>query len=107
MAFVKSVLVWATVLTAALICSLVVQDIRAGRQLQASSVLILTIIVWVVMAGLVTFSKIMRGARRFGANLGRAVVKNPKQEAGAAIGGAMDDALRRSGVKAPDSGKKP
>jgi hypothetical protein len=47
MAFVKGVLVWATIWTLAVILFLVVQDIRAGRPVEGSSVLIVTIIVWV------------------------------------------------------------
>lgn len=106
MAFVKGVLLWATIWTLLVMGFLVVQDVRAGTELQAASILILTIIVWVVMAGLVTFSKIMAGARRVGANLGRAVVENPKQDAGVAVGRATEDALQRSGVKARDSDKQ-
>jgi hypothetical protein len=86
---------------------LVFQDLRSGRPLDVTSVVVVAVVVWVVMAGLVTFSKIRKGARRFGGSLGRAAVRNPRQDAGAAVGEAMDEALRASGAKKPDRSTTP
>ena len=106
MFFVKRVVIWASIWTLVVMSFVVVQTLRAGQRLDVAPTLFFAVVVWVPMAGLVTFSKIMTGARRFGSNLGRAVVKNPRQEAGGAVGNAMDDALRRAGAKRPDSGNK-
>jgi hypothetical protein len=98
MEFVKRVVVWASIWTVVLVALLLVQDLRAGRPFDLTGTLLVTMIVWIVMAGLVTFWKIMSAARGVGRNLGRAVVHNPKQEAGAAIGAAVGDALQKAGV---------
>jgi hypothetical protein len=98
MDFIKRVAIWASIWTVLIVGFLLVQDLRAGKGVDATGILLVTVVVWIVMAGLVTFSKIMSAARGVGRNLGRAVVQKPKQEAGAAVGAAVGDALQKAGI---------
>jgi len=97
MDFVKSVLKWASIWTVLLVAILVVNDLSKGRPFSLSTVLVVAVVVWVVMAGLVAFSKVMSAASRLGTNIGRAVVQDPKQDAATALGKAAQDAIRPPG----------
>ena len=71
MEFLKSVLKWASIWTALVVGLMLVNDLSQGRPVSASSVVLVAVIGWIVMAGLVTFSKVMSAAERVGTNIGR------------------------------------
>jgi hypothetical protein len=95
MAFLKGVATWASIWTAVVVALTAIQDLRRGIATDPGTLLAAIAGVWLVTATLVAYSRMRRAARRFGNSLGRAVVANPKQDAGAAPENAIQDAIAR------------
>ena len=106
MLFLKRVVIWATILTVIALGFALYRDISAGTRPALVGTLVFAIVVWILAAAFVTLTKILGAAGTFGASLGRAVVKNPRQGAGAAIGSAAQKALDQEGLTSANTSVK-
>ena len=82
MGFLKSVAKWASIWTVVAVVFLVIQDLRDGKAIDLAQVIGGTVVIWLVMAALVTLSKVRRAARRVGSDLGHATFAAAKTAAG-------------------------
>jgi hypothetical protein len=81
MAFFKSVAKWASIWAAVAVVFLVIQDLRDGKAIDPEQVISGAIVIWIVMAGLITVAKVRRAARQAGSTLGRAAFAATKERA--------------------------
>jgi hypothetical protein len=86
-AFLRSALIWATALWA------IVVGFRAANEGLRAQDVQTVIVLWVLLVMLVSAYKIVRLARRFGANLGHEIIANPKANVGDTIAKAGKSAL--------------
>ena len=96
MKLLKSILMWATFWTAVIVVAATVRNAMNDKPFELSNTVLMAIVAWVFTLGFMVFYKILGAARQVGTNLGRAVVENPKEEAGHAVAKAVDDALRKT-----------
>jgi 4-hydroxybenzoate polyprenyltransferase len=85
--FLKSALIWATGLTVIAVGIIAIDGGATPLTVQV------VVVFWVLSFALVSAYKILRLARRFGANLGRELVANPKANIGDTFSKAGKSAL--------------